>query len=169
MENEGIWVYIKRAFIFILIFIMQTVLADRVRLWGIAPNFALAYVLVISFKNYPHYGFYTALIMGLMTDAVSGRVFGSYTFLFVLAEEVIRIYYTKFFSENFFFEFLGGLVFNFFFSLLFAIGEWLFIGNFIRIVFNIAVPEFIYNQIIFTVFLLMAQKKKKKHRSMFRV
>ena len=169
MDREKIILFIKRAALFILVFVLQTVLSDRLRIFGVSPNFALCYLLVVAFKNYPSYGFYLALILGLTVDAVSGRIFGAYTFLFVLTEEIIKNFYTKLFSENFFFECLGGLFFNLVFSVLYALGEWIFYGSFIHIFLRIALVECVYNQIVFMIFLFISKKVKKKRRSMFRI
>ena len=169
MESDKIILFLKRALIVALVFVMQTVLADKMRILGISPNFSLALVLVIAFKNYPSYGLYAALILGVLTDAVSGRIFGSYTFLFVLISELIMNYYTKLFTESFLFECLGGLVFNFLFSMLYGIGEWLFYSSFTHIFFKIAFFECLYNQIIFMIFLFISKKFKKKRRSIFRI
>ena len=84
MDREKAILFLKRTFIIIIVFAMQTVFADKMRIFGVSPNFPLALVLVVSFKNYPSYGLYCSLILGLLTDAVSGRIFGGCTFLFVL-------------------------------------------------------------------------------------
>jgi len=169
MDREKAILFLKRAFIIILVFAMQTVLADRIRFLGISPNFPLALVLVVSFKNYPSFGFYCALILGILTDSVSGRIFGGCTFLFVLIHEIIKNYYTKLFTESFFFETVGGLVFNFMFSVLYGIGRCIFQGSFTHIFLKIVLVEFLYNQLIFMVFLIISKGFKKKRRSMFRL
>lgn len=170
MESDKIVLFFKRTLMIILIFLMQTVFADKVRMFGVSPNFALAYILVVSFKNHENYGFYAALILGLLTDSVSGRVFGSYTAVFLIIEETIKYGYKKLFAENFFFECMGGLFFNFVFSFLFATVEWLFNGKFAATFLGVGLLELIYNQIVFMLFLFISKKfGKKKRRSMFRI
>ena len=169
MERERVILFIKRAIIIISVFALQTVFADKMRIFGVSPNFPLALVLVVSFKNYPSYGLYCALILGLLTDSVSGRIFGGCTFLFVLIEIIIKNYFTKLFTEGFIFETLGGLVFNFMFSVLYGIGRWIFVGSFAHIFLEIVLVEFLYNQIVFMLFLIISKRFKKKRRSMFRV
>lgn len=169
MDREKAILFLKRTFIIILVFAMQTVYADKIRIFGVSPNFPLALVLVVSFKNYPSYGLYCALILGLLTDSVSGRIFGGCTFLFVLIEVIIKNYYTKLFTESFLFETLGGLVFNFIFSVLYGIGRWMFVGSFTHIFLEIVLFEFLYNQLVFMLFLIISKRFKKKRRSMFRI
>lgn len=169
MESDKIILFLKRALIIALVFVMQTVLADKIRIFGVSPNLPLALILVVSFKNYKDCSFYAALILGILTDAVSGRVFGGNTFLFILIEEIIKNYYTKLFTESFFFECVGGLFFNFLFSVMFGIGEWLFYGSFTHIFLKIVLLECLYNQLIFIIFLLISNKFKKKRRSIFRI
>lgn len=169
MESEKVILFIKRAVILVLVFVMQVVLADKIRFLGVSPNFALAYILVISLKNYKSYSLVAAVISGILLDAVSGRIFGAYTFLFVLVCGLVKYIYLKMFSENFLFESLGGLFFNFIFSLIYGLGEWLFYGKFTSIFTQIVLFECLYNQIIFMVFLLISKKTRKKHRSIFRI
>ena len=161
MDREKAILFIKRAFIILLVFAMQMTLADRIRIFGVSPNFPLALVLVVSFKNYPSYGLYCALISGLLTDSVSGRIFGGCTFLFVLIEVIIKNYFTKLFTESFIFETLGGFVFNFMFSLFYGIARWIFVGSFAHIFLEIVLIEFLYNQIVFMLFLSISKRFKK--------
>lgn len=169
MESGKIILVLKRVLLITLIFVSQTVFADKMRIMGVSPNLTLAFILVVAFKNYPSYGLYASLTLGFLTDAVSGRIFGGYTFLFVLIEELIKNYYTKLFTESFLFEFFGGLAFNFLFSLLYGLGEWFFYSSFAHIFLKIALIECLYNQVVFTFFLFVSKKIKKKRRSIFRI
>ena len=47
-------------------------LADKLRLFGVAPNIVLCYVMCVSFRNHDSFGFYNALILGLAADALLG-------------------------------------------------------------------------------------------------
>ncbi len=164
------WVkIIKQTLLAAVIFLVQLIFADRLRLFGVAPNFVLAFVLAISFLREPHYSFYTALIAGFFLDSVSGRFFGSYTALFALVAFGIRELYHSAFSENFVIEAVYGLITCFLYSLCYAFFTSLFEGEFLILFTRTALIEFIYNFVIFLLMLIIQKRNLKKHRSVFQL
>ncbi len=168
--ERNFWVEkIKYVIIGVVILAFQVCFADKLRLFGVAPNIALCYVMCVSFRNHDSFGFYNALILGLATDALGGRIFGEFTFFFVLFDLLIAKVFYKLFSENFWFEFFSGVILSFLFSMIFAIIVWLFEGNFIFLTLKIALVEALYNSFVFLIFLYASKKRKKKRRIAFRV
>lgn len=169
MEKEIIIKRIKYILIGVLVLIFQAEFANNLRIFGVAPNFVLCYVMCMSFHSTDSFGFYNALIMGLCADALGGRIFGEYTFFFVLFDFLIGRVFYKLFSENFIFEFLGGAIFNFVFSFSFALIYWLFGGRFWFLLTEMVLAEVIYNSAVFMVFLWISRKTKKKRHITFRI
>ena len=107
----------KQCVLAAVIFLLQLIFADRWRIFGVAPNFVLCFVLALSFLRKPHYSFYSAFILGFFMDSMSGRFFGAYTALFAIVAFGIRELYHSAFSENFVIEAIYGLVSCFFHSI----------------------------------------------------
>ena len=141
--------------------------ADRWRIFGVAPNFVLCFVLVLSFLKKPHYSFYSAFILGFLMDSMSGRFFGTYTALLAMTALGIRELYHSAFSENFVIEAIYGLAACFLYSLCYAFFTSLFEGEFLVLFTRTALVEFLYNFVIFLLMLLIQKKNLKKHRSVF--
>ncbi len=169
MEKNAVLEKIKYVIWGVVILAFQACVADRLRIFGIAPNIVLCYVMCVSFRNHDSFGFYNALVLGLAADALGGRIFGEYTFFFVLFDLLISKVFYKLFSENFWFEFFGGVVLNIFFSVFFALTAWLFEGNFLFLILKIAFVEILYNSAVFLVFLFLSKKRKQKRRITFRI
>ncbi len=169
MENSYLSEKIKYVFLGVVILAFGACFADKMRIFGVAPNIALCYVMCVSFRNHDSFGFYNALILGLATDALGGRVFGEFTFFFVLFDLIIARVFYKLFAENFWFEFFSGVILSFLYSTIFAVIVWLFDGNFIFIALKIALVEALYNSFVFLIFLYLFKKRKKKRRIAFRV
>ena len=160
---------IKYVFMGVVILALHACFADKLRLFGVAPNIVLCYVMCVSFRNHDSFGFYNALILGLASDALCGRIFGEYTFFFILFDLLIAKVFYKLFAENFWFEFFSGVIMSFIFSVTFALIVWLFDGNFIFLTLKIALVEALYNSFIFLLFLYASKKRKKKRRITFRI
>lgn len=162
------WVKVlKQCLLATVIFLLQLIFADKLRFFGVAPNFVLAFVLALSFLRKPHYSFYTAFIAGFFLDSVSGRFFGAYTVLFALVAFGIREFYHSAFSENFAIEAIYGLITCFLYSLCYAFFTSLFQGEFLVLFYRTALIEFVYNFFIFLLMLLIQKRNLKKHRSVF--
>ena len=81
MESSNILKVIKYILTGLFVLLLQAVFADGMRISGIAPNIVLCYVMCVSFKNSDSStGFYNALILGIIMDALGSRGFGEYTF-----------------------------------------------------------------------------------------
>ncbi len=169
MENSIVIERIKYVILGVVVLAFQTGFADSMRIMGVAPNIVLCYVMCVSFRNHNSFGFYNALLTGLALDAIGGRIFGEYTFFFVLFDLIIEKVFYKLFAENFWFEFFSGVILNIFFSGMFALIVWLFDGNFLYITMKIALIEAIYNSAVFLVLLFIFKKRKKKRRITFRI
>lgn len=169
MYNDNFTLKIKYVLTGILLILVQVGFGDNMRLFGVAPNLILCYVLTASFKIRSSFGFYNALCFGILLDSFSGRIFGAYTIFFVIFDILIEKLFYRHFSEHFFFEFLSGASLCFVFSLFYAITVWLFEGDFIFLFFRICIVETIINSIVFLFFLLISKRKKKRRRSAFRV
>ncbi|MBO5407797.1 MAG: rod shape-determining protein MreD [Clostridia bacterium] len=169
MEQAN-WVKrLKQYLLVALIFLLQFIFADKCRLFGVAPNFAFTFVLTVSFLREQKYSFLSALILGILLDAVSGRLFGPYTLLFMTVAFCIREFYHSAFSENFLIEAFYGLITCFITSVCFAFFISLFRGEFFTLISRTAWMEFFYNFVIFLVMLFIQKKCKKKRRSVFRL
>ncbi len=162
------WVIIlKRSLLAAAVFLLQLICADKLRIFGVAPNFVLAFVLALSFLREPDYSFYSAFILGFLLDSISGRFFGSYTALFALVAFGIRELYHSAFSENFVIEAIYALITCFLYSLCYAFFTSLFQGEFLVLFYRTALIEFIYNFFIFLGMLFIQKRNLKKHRSVF--
>lgn len=160
---------IKYAFCGIALFLIQVVFGNKMRIFGIAPNLVLCYTLTVSYRGKEAYGFYNALIFGILLDGVSGRIFGAYTVFFLLFDIIVEKLFYKYFSENLLLEFLSGSALLFVFSFFYSVAVWLFNGNFVFLFFGICVVETLVNSILFFFFLVISKRKKKRRRSAFRV
>lgn len=168
--EQAVWLKnFKRCLLVAAVFLLQFIFADRFRIFGVAPNFALAFVTAVSFLRNQKYSFYSALFLGVALDAVSGRFFGTYTALFMTIAFCIREFYHSAFSENFIIESFYGLLVCFGYSVSFAFFTSLFRGEFIRLILHTALIEFLYNFVIFLVMLGIQKKTGKKHRSVFHI
>jgi rod shape-determining protein MreD len=168
MNNKFIDV-LKKVGICLIILLLQFVFADRFRIFGIAPNIAFAFIVSLALIHDFKYNIYAAGFMGFFLDGLSGRVFGVYTLLFVLINFLVFEFYHSAFSENLLIEMLYGLIASFAYSVIFAFFTSFFKGSFITLFAQTSFFEFIYNFLIFTVFLI-AQKNLKSHRkSIFKV
>ena len=169
MEQTTWLKYLKQSILVAAVYLLQLVFADKFRLGGVAPNFAFCFVLTISFLKEQKFSFYSALILGILLDSVSGRLFGAYTVFFMLAAYGIREFYHSAFSENFIIEALYGLLVCFIYSISYAFFISLYRGQFLTLISQTAWLEFLYNFVIFIVMLLIQKKSNKKHRSVFRL
>lgn len=169
MESNDIAVKIKYVFVGVILLLIQTVCGNKMRIFGVAPNLVLCYVLTSSYRSKSTFGFYNALVFGLVLDSISGRIFGAYTIFFVLFDMIVENVFYKYFSENFVLEFFGGSALLFAFSFFYAVTVWLFNGNFMFLFFRICIVETVINSVLFFFFLLISKRKKKKRRSAFRV
>ena len=169
MEQTSWLKYIKRSVLVAAVFLLQFIFADHLRLFGVAPNFAFCFVLTISFLKKAKFSFYTALILGVLLDSVSGRLFGTYTVFFMLLAFGIREFYHSAFSENFVIEALFGLLVCFLYSVSYAFFISLYRGQFLTLISQTAWIEFLYNFIIFLAMLFVQTKHNQKHRSVFRL
>ncbi|MBQ7950964.1 MAG: rod shape-determining protein MreD [Clostridia bacterium] len=168
--EQATWLrYLKQSILVAAVFLLQFIFADKFRLFGVAPNFAFAFVLTVSFLKKQEFSFYSALILGILTDSVSGRLFGTYTVLFMLVAYGIREFYHSAFSENFFIESMYGLLVCLLYSLGYAFFISLFRGEFLTLLSKTAWIEFLYNFVIFLIMLVIQKKHNKKHRSVFRL
>ena len=169
MERAN-WVKALKHYLLVaLIFLLQFIFADKCRLFGVAPNFALSFVLTVSFLKKQNYSFQSALILGILLDGVSGRMFGAFTLLFMAIAFGIREFYHSAFSENFIIEAFYGLVACFIASICSAFFISLYRGEFLALVSRTAWIEFLYNYVIFLVMLFIQKKFTKKRRSVFRI
>lgn len=162
------WVTIlKRCLLAAVIFLLQLICADKLRIFGVAPSFVLAFVLTLSFLRDPQYSFYSAFILGFFLDSISGRFFGSYTVMFALVALGIRELYHSAFSENFIIEAIYGLIACFLYSLCYAFFTSFFAGEFFVLFSQTALIECFYNFILFLLMLFVQKRNQKKHRSVF--
>jgi rod shape-determining protein MreD len=167
MERDRYIVTIKRIILSVFIFILQFMLADHYRIFGVSPNIAFSFVLAVALLNDFKYTIHNALFLGLALDAVSGRIFGAYTFMFVLISFAMSEFYHSAFSENFVIESLYALIATLLYSTLFAFLNSFFRGNFFVLFSKIAVIEWLYNFSIFLIFRFIQGIFKKKRKSIF--
>lgn len=160
---------IKRCLLVAAIFLLQFVFADKCRIVGVAPNFALCFVLTVSFLREQQFSFYAALALGLLMDSVSGQIFGVYSVWFMIIALGVRELYHSAFSENFVIEALYGLLICALYSVSFAFFISLFRGEFLFLLSRIVWIEALYNFAVFLVMLSIQKKSQKKYRSMFRI
>lgn len=168
--EQASWVKnLKRYLLVACIFLLQYIFADKCRLFGVAPDFAFAFILTVSFLKEPKYSFLSALFLGVFLDAVSGRLFGPYTLLYMTVAFCIREFYHSAFSENFLIEAMYGLITCFLGAVCSAFFISLFRGEFFTLISRTAWIEFLYNFVIFLVMLFIQKKCKKRRRSVFRL
>jgi rod shape-determining protein MreD len=168
MNNKFIDV-LKKIGICLVILLLQFVFADRIRIFGVSPNIAFAFIISLAFVKDFKYNIYAAGFTGFFLDGLSGRVFGVYTLLFVLINFLVFELYHSAFSENLFIETLYGLIASFTYSVIFAFFTSFFKGSFIVLFAQTSFFEFIYNFLIFTVFLIVQKRLKVRRKGIFRV
>jgi rod shape-determining protein MreD len=167
MERDRYVLNIKRSILSAFIFILQFMLADHLRIFGVAPNIAFSFVLAVALLNDFPYMINNALFLGIALDAVSGRIFGAYTFMFVFIAFAISELYHSAFSENFVIESLYALIATLLYSVLFAFLHSFFRGSFFILLSKITIIEWIYNFAIFIVFRCIQGMFKRKRKSIF--
>jgi rod shape-determining protein MreD len=167
MERDRYILNIKRIALSLFIFMLQLMFADYFRIFGVAPNIAFSFVLSVALLNDFKYMINNAIFLGLALDAVSGRIFGAYTFMFVIIAFLMSEFYHSAFSENFVIESLYAFIATFLYSVLFAFLNSLFSGSFIILLSKLAIIEWIYNFLIFLLFRFIQGMFKKRRRNIF--
>jgi rod shape-determining protein MreD len=159
---------LKKTGLCLVILLLQFVFADKIRIFGVSPNIAFAFIVSLAFVKDFKYNVYAAGLTGFFLDGLSGRVFGVYTLLFVLINFLTFELYHSAFSENLFIETLYGLGASFAYSVIFAFFTSFFEGSFIVLFAQTSLFEFIYNFLIFMVFLIAQKRFGRRRASVFR-
>jgi len=167
MDTKGIWFIAKRVFLCLIVLIVQYVFADKLRIFGVAPNILFSFIIALAFINDFSYNMYAAVLLGVALDGLSGRIFGVYTLIFVALNFLVLEFYHSAFSENFIVETIYGFVTMFAYSLLFAFFTSFFKGDFITMLTKTAIIECLYNFAIFEIFLIIQKKFRRKTKRMF--
>ena len=165
--SKDILFIIKRILICLLVLVVQYVLSDKLRIFGVAPNIVFAFVIAIAFINDISFNMYAAILLGFALDGLSGRIFGIYMLTFVVLNFLVSEFYHSAFSENFLIETLYGLIAMTVYSFLFAFFTSIFNGGLINILTRIAIVECFYNFAIFETFLIIQKRFRKKKKSIF--
>ena len=158
---------LKRIALCLFVLVVQYVFADKLRIFGVAPNIVFAFVIAIAFINDFSFNIYGAILLGLGLDALSGRILGIYMLTFVVLNFLVTEFYHSAFSENFLIETLYGLIAMAVYSFLFAFFTSLFKGDFFTMLTKTAIIECLYNFVIFETFLIIQKKFKKKKKNIF--
>ena len=160
---------IKRGVLVLLIFFLQYIFADKLRIFGVAPNIAFAFITALAFLQDFKFNITASLILGFLLDAVSGRIFGIHMLMFVSMNFLIQELYHSAFSDNFVMQTIYGLLSAFVYSVIFAFFNSFFKGNFFVYFTQIGLIEFIYNFLLFELFLIIQKNTHKKRRGAFRL
>ena len=75
--------YLKQILIFLLIFLIQSCFITKWRIFGIAPDLILAYIIIMALTYNVAEAAAFAILAGILTDILSSVFFGFNTFIFL--------------------------------------------------------------------------------------
>lgn len=154
-------------FFFLTVLFAQ--LSPFISFMGIMPNIAFILVMCGTFIENDDSNLVYALIFGIITDYMNGRIFGVYMLLFVVLSFCFGEIYHRYF-ENMTFVEICFLVFSFIlYSFLIAAFFGLSEGDFGGILLRISLVETAYNTvlgiIIFIIYKKIMNAPAKRRRS----
>lgn len=106
----------KRVIFFAILFfavILQATILQDVKFFGVAPNVALVFLIFFAFweKDYKN-AFFSAIILGVLFDVLSGPFFGTFLLIFLFLAFLIYISAKVIISSDNNFAFLGIIFFG---------------------------------------------------------
>lgn len=134
--------YTVKALFLILIFIIQSTLAQYISIFGVTPNLIIAAVIAVALSSEPVEAAVLAAATGIVFDLMFGRVFGIstllYMYLALLSRAMLEFMYEKTLISTMLITFVAALLYqsiNFFLSFIIW-GE----GGFVFLFFRIILP-----------------------------
>ena len=141
-------------------YIMQTTVADYLKLWGVKPDILLTVVLCYAIFEGKEKGVVMGLCAGLLLDFLWGRAFGVNTILFILLALLCAITADNVFHKNAMLAVLSVFIFSFVYGVLFAAVSFAFSGRggMFYLLWRVAIPSAIYNTVLaIPVFALLGK------------
>ena len=146
--------------IFVLYF--QILIAPRMMILGIIPNFLIGYLIFISVYCERNYPYFIAFFLGLAFDLTQPQTLGLNTISFLLISFLINNFHRNINKERFDIVFLGIMLMNFLYYFLFFL--FYLLGSNIKPSFIlISLFAVIYNSLISfftTAFFFVSSKIK---------
>ena len=93
--------FVKQFIIAMILFVLQYTLFVKLKIWGVIPNFILAYIVVVATAKDMSESIFTALLLALLNDLLINRFFGFDLLFFLFAVVLINYLCVKFIRGNF--------------------------------------------------------------------
>ena len=144
----------------ILLLYFQIMLAPKFALYGIIPNFFLAYLVYLNIKVDRKISFPIAFLLGLALDLTYPSLLGMNAFAFLVISLLINSFHENINKKRFIIVLLGIIVVNIIYYLIFMFYHFTASLIFPRF-FILAMFTIFYNTIITTItlyFFIIAEK-----------
>ena len=157
--------YLKQAIHILIIILIQTILCPYIKIGGVMPDLLFIYVLYQSSKGKSMtWIMCTAAICGALADCLTGRIFGIYVSVYLIAAVCVFVVKEAIFKN--------GLILSILTVFLICIaGKSLFYTMNISVLkdtgylyslIKIILPEAIYNTVIFLAVKLLGRRTNKR-------
>jgi rod shape-determining protein MreD len=136
----------------ILLLYFQIMIAPKFALYGIIPNFSLAYLIYLNIRLDRKIALPIAFLLGLALDLTYPSLLGMNTFAFIIVSLIINSYHENINKRRFIIVILGITVVNivyYSFFILYHITSSLILPRF----FLLAIYAVVYNTIFTTITL----------------
>lgn len=156
--------YIKTAVKIILLALIQTVVCPYIKIGNVIPDFLFIYVLFVAvqkrdIKNV----MIISAVCGAVSDCLTGRIFGNYTVIYMIAAVLVFSVNESIFKNNIIINIITAFV------ICIAVKSLFFVINisvlkdagYLYSFINIILPEAVYNIVIYTVVSLINKKLEK--------
>ncbi|MBE7020779.1 MAG: rod shape-determining protein MreD [Ruminococcaceae bacterium] len=158
MQKTTVKYNIIKILAFTLIFFLNQTLANKIELFNVAPNLIFVTVLCASLTENDSANIYYALAYGLLFDFFNSKILFIHGIMFLLIAFVLSEIYHSFFENMTMVKGLFAITGCFAYSFLFAVFFGLRGADFLRILANISIVEFIYNS-LFSILGIFLYKK----------
>lgn len=152
--------YTVKAIFLILMFIIQSTLAQHMSIFGVTPNLLLAAVVAVALSSEPAEAACLACGTGVVFDLMFGRVFGMSTLLFtyiaLLSRAMLELMYEKTLISTMFITFLAMILYqciNLFLGFVIW-GE----GDFVFLFFRMILPCAAYTALMQIIIYFVNEK-----------
>lgn len=153
---------IKLIFWGILLLYAQILLAEKFALWGIVPNFLIAYIIFVNIKKSLIISLSISFFCGLLFDLVQPNLLGLHSLSFIILSMLIQNFHPSINKKRFIVVLFSILFVNFFYYLLFVFYHFISMqklpGFFLLFFFSVAYNTFFS---ILSVYFFIVMSKLK--------
>ncbi len=154
---------------FTLIFFLNQTIANRIELFNVAPNLVFAAVLCAALTENDVRNIYYALAYGLLFDFFNSKILFIHGIMFLLISfvlaEIYHAYFENMISVKVVFVVIGCFAYSFLFAVFFGLRG----ADFINILINVSLVEFVYNSLISVLGIFLYKKVLNIRPSAWRV